>query len=78
MILVVIGHAGAPSLLCKFIYGFHMPLFFSFHVLFIHVSISLRLNIHTMLSGCRICNHYGHDFATNQIADVLENGIIGC
>lgn len=28
MILVVIGHAGAPSLLCKFIYVVHMPLFF--------------------------------------------------
>lgn len=28
ILLVVVGHAGAPSLIGKIIYGFHMPLFF--------------------------------------------------
>ncbi len=28
IILVIIGHAGAPTKITKFIYGFHMPLFF--------------------------------------------------
>lgn len=28
ILLVVVGHAGAPGMIGKFIYGFHMPLFF--------------------------------------------------
>ena len=28
IILMVIGHTGAPDLLVKVIYGFHMPMFF--------------------------------------------------
>lgn len=28
IILVIIGHSGAPRAIVKFIYGFHMPLFF--------------------------------------------------